>query len=868
MVIPTENQEASVPVASMTSIAVMSRNPDASMAPNPTVARKADPDLLDDDEAMDDEDETTRKLAKHNRKGKTKVDKESLLDYVEAQEHQKQIFLQLPFSVLYFACFIVMVFGHLSIYSSAMVQREHRSMLAGTTYEGVAFTSGHKDIEDIDTKEDIYTFLKEVVVPMYIQPYGPNDPYRNLRYNQLIGGILLQQLRRDRVDCTEEHPNIGPFEEGTESNPILKGFECYPFDSESRDCFGPDPLTLDGVTGWCPDTKKDKEKVVRRLSGMNATEATAGRRLDYVQQGGGSGGYKKGNTAPSPENTFTVYLNEYEGVTRNLKKVQILQDNGWIDFHTAWVGVKFLVFNPDLGMFVHVVVSIYIPPSGIFLPHIAMQSFQPMFFMDSWVIVWDLVWSSMLLWFTIRVILGIAKAARHRQMGGWFTNGWNWIDICCCVGGYTLLLTYLFLFSGLNVVKDKAMDVRMNDPLAARMEGATDAEFAEKVFMYEDLVSSMHWEASSLSSNFMNGKMLLCWYTVMIAVKFLQCFSAQPKLAVVTNTLKEAGTDVGHFLIVFLAIYFAFAISGMFMFGRRMWEFSSFTQSCISCFLMCLGEFDMSEYTTDMQYTGFIWFFLFQVLLILLMMNMLMAIIMDQYTEVKANASSAVPIWAQGWEVFHDSISKITGHAAGSANIVKKLAELETKSGQVDELDLITHVGSTMSHEQARYLIAETQRREEDEFQKGFSMSDAMKMIGYIKIACGKIESRLGEVLAEERADLMDLQALYDPIAAGEAIDCADTGPPEPVEYDDGVGMSVREGDGRLDWFEDRLDKVDDFLQEAAQYATFRGKDLRNRLMLVEELMRSKRGGVAAPTATAATVPEVEQNEPTALADR
>eukprot|EP00929_Paragymnodinium_shiwhaense_P090946 TRINITY_DN5101_c0_g1_i3.p1 TRINITY_DN5101_c0_g1~~TRINITY_DN5101_c0_g1_i3.p1 ORF type:complete len:857 (+),score=252.61 TRINITY_DN5101_c0_g1_i3:105-2675(+) len=807
--------------------------------------------VLDDDDALAAQDETTKAMVKALNKGSSKVDKDNLLEYVQTVEMQKQVFLQLPFSVLYFASFIVMVFGHLSIYNSGMVQRQHRSMLAGTTYEGVQFTSGHKDIEDIDTKEDIYTFLKEVVAPMYIQPYGPEDPYRNLRYNQLVGGVLIQQMRRNRVVC------------GTQ-NPLMSSFECYPWYSESRMCYDYTPLT----GWWCPDSHRLHEERGRggclpcweriQVVPEKDEEGTA-RRLDYVQEGGGSGGHMKGVNPPSPDNTFTVYLNEYEGIDRAIEKLDMMQDHGWIDFRTSWVGIKFLVLNPDLGMFVHVLVSVYIAPSGIFLPHITMQSFQPMFFMDTWVMVWDIVWLLMLIWFTIRVILGFVKAGKERTIGAFLRNGWTWVDIFCVLGGYVLMMTYLALFGGLSLVKDKAMDVRVNDPLQPNVS-SYEYPFAGR--SYEDYVMALHWEASDLSYNFMWGKILLCWYTVMIAVKFFQCFSAQPKLAVVTNTLVQAGTDVAHFLIVFIVIFFAFVISGMFMYGRRMWEFSSFTQSSITCFLMCLGEFDMNEYMEDMQYTGFLWFFLFQVLLILLMLNMLMAIIMDVYTEVKADAASATAIWDQGVEVIQDTIGRLRGKKAGSASIISHISELQTKSGQVDEKDLIEHVGSAMSEKQAKSIIAGTKHMEQMAVDKGVSMSDAMKMIGFVKIACTKIEKKLDEVIKEERNDLDDLRALYDPLAAGVDIDCLNQGPPEPEEYNDGVGMSVRDGMKRLDFLETRLSKVEEFLQEAVQYTNFRGKDLRNHLLVIEDLLRSKRDTMPV------NIQHFEEQPPTLLSNR
>merc|ERR1719473_126752 len=103
--------------------------------------------------------------------------------------------------------------NHESVSNSGLVQREMRSMLEGTTYEGVAYTSGHKDMGDIDTKEDVYNYLREAVLPLFINSLSAprEDLHRSLRYNMVIGGVVLQQVRRKQVKCNTEYPNLGPF---------------------------------------------------------------------------------------------------------------------------------------------------------------------------------------------------------------------------------------------------------------------------------------------------------------------------------------------------------------------------------------------------------------------------------------------------------------------------------------------------------------------------------------------------------------------------------------------------------------------------------------------------------------------------------
>ena len=41
-----------------------------------------------------------------------------------------------------------------------------------------------------------------------------------------------------------------------------------------------------------------------------------------------------------------------------------------------------------------------------------------------------------------------------------------------------------------------------------------------------------------------------------------EAFSAQPRLALVTNTISDAASDIFHFFIVFMAIFLCFAARG------------------------------------------------------------------------------------------------------------------------------------------------------------------------------------------------------------------------------------------------------------------------------------------------------------------
>merc|ERR1719487_606503 len=164
----------------------------------------------------------------------------------------------------------------------------------------------------------------------------------------------------------------------------------------------------------------------------------------------------------------------------------------------------------------------------------------------------------------------------------------------------------------------------------------------------------LHTEMAAMSSFLMVYRLLLCWYTILIMSRFFQAFHAQPRLAVVTKTLSSSFVDLVHFGVVITIIFMAYAVAGMFIFGHRMLEFSELSMAVNTCFLIMLGSFDFAALGAEHPVTAGIWFWTYMLLIMLIMLNMLLAIIMDVYTEVKADAAITDPIWTQLGKVYSE----------------------------------------------------------------------------------------------------------------------------------------------------------------------------------------------------------------------
>merc|ERR1719199_2277029 len=124
---------------------------------------------------------------------------------------------------------------------------------------------------------------------------------------------------------------------------------------------------------------------------------------------------------------------------------------------------------------------------------------------------------------------------------------------------------------------------------------------------------------------------MLCVYPMIVMLRLFKSFKAQPRLALVTATMSKASQDMFHFFIVFLSVYVCMMVNSVLFFGQDVQEFGSVARAIHSCFRAMFGDWDWDA----MKEIGFVkaqtWFLGFQFIMVLILLNMLLAIVMDAY---------------------------------------------------------------------------------------------------------------------------------------------------------------------------------------------------------------------------------------------
>mmetsp|Transcript_38784 Transcript_38784/g.53872 ORF Transcript_38784/g.53872 Transcript_38784/m.53872 type:complete len:1579 (-) Transcript_38784:245-4981(-) len=138
---------------------------------------------------------------------------------------------------------------------------------------------------------------------------------------------------------------------------------------------------------------------------------------------------------------------------------------------------------------------------------------------------------------------------------------------------------------------------------------------------------------------------------ILMIARSLKLMDFQPRLGIVTKTLSRAASDILHFMVVFGVVFMGYVMMGTLVFGYKIEEFSSLEKSLRTCFETLLGEIGWNSNLQVLEgleyWAGFAYFWSYQILVFMILLNFLLAIIVDAYAEIKEEAHETVSVPAE-----------------------------------------------------------------------------------------------------------------------------------------------------------------------------------------------------------------------------
>lgn len=214
---------------------------------------------------------------------------------------------------------------------------------------------------------------------------------------------------------------------------------------------------------------------------------------------------------------------------------------------------------------------------------------------------------------------------------------WNCVDWCAVV--MTTVICIIFGILHLQIGSVNTLLGELVIQADSQSYPPIDA-YREEIAKFDDAVLMMMDSERQL-------RMWLCVYPVVLLSRLFKSFSAQKRLAIVSDTFIVARSDMMHFFIVFSSVYFCMTVNAVIFFGQDHLDFATLDRALPACFRAMLGDWDWDGMINIGLFKAFVWFFAFMLLMVIILLNMLLAILMEAYGVVKEDARNADSLFAQ-----------------------------------------------------------------------------------------------------------------------------------------------------------------------------------------------------------------------------
>mmetsp|Transcript_60169 Transcript_60169/g.105411 ORF Transcript_60169/g.105411 Transcript_60169/m.105411 type:complete len:1208 (+) Transcript_60169:107-3730(+) len=455
----------------------------------------------------------------------------------------------------------------------------------------------------------------------------------------------------------------------------------------------------------------------------------------------------------------------------------------WLDDRTMKIEIAIPVYNGQFGVHSIIFVDFFFSRGGHIWKRIIPMSTYSQWFHGMWNIIPDVAWLLGLMWIVFSEVykihqvfsVGGCKAVRKDYLSFWNVTDWTTVGV-----GIGIIIGLAFRWMKTRVVNDSLK------ALGELHEVDNRVAYREQAVKYIDALQEEVMQAHVF-------RILLGLYPMLIVVRLFKAFAAQPRLSLVTRTLGSAGVDLIHFLLVFASIFMTYAIAGVVLFGREVDGFTNLSRATNTCFRCMMGDFDWEELQKVGRIEAGIWFVTFMVIIVLIMLNMLLAIVMDAYSEQKQAIGNAETLWeefkqarerwkgqVEGRLVNLKEVLRAIRNNSGEFKIVRTgrsnsmtLGEQPPNSGRlkpsvssqsvinVDEFSLVT-VGSLqdacprMREEQATDLITDAVMDFYNENKEGTNTEEMLRIIRKVNYSTKKLKKYMKLSLASNYDETID----------------------------------------------------------------------------------------------------------------
>mmetsp|Transcript_45881 Transcript_45881/g.98331 ORF Transcript_45881/g.98331 Transcript_45881/m.98331 type:complete len:765 (+) Transcript_45881:153-2447(+) len=544
------------------------------------------------------------------------LDREVLKEIIIESQQRWTGCLMLPVTILFFTFYSVAASLHQDVVTSHLLEAPVRDQLAPPLDDDEEPSAGM--LQAVNSIPEAYNFIESTFLPLFL---SQQDQFGNtldvsdfgtfLQYNQLKGLVIFELQRSVKEKCEDS---------------VAKNLWCYPDDTLTSEAFGRDISELSGGTEEY--YTEGEEPILECIDeGFTVAGCDERRRLNMLRDDLSP----KVPSLPKDEDelaavTYRFTFSPNSTWEKNLARFNYLKERGFLDDQSTLLTMKayYLNYQMQVPRMQTVKIVLGFTRGGGLLNTISFMSIALDSFIYTAGIVFDIL-------FVLMLIASAGFLCHNLFKANVAGNIWSHFS-------FVNLVSWASVFLGLFVV------------FLMLSTGTLRGAVRDAIVAYQEDPSTEN--SLALADEVDSASSFLSFVFVVVAdahlLFMIRCFTSlkwQPRLAVVTRTINKMSSDLTHFLIVLIPTFIAFAIAGMMMFGRRLQDWATMQAAMATCFRISMeNEFKWKDLSAVDFFTSLLWVWVFVPLVVLLMLNMVLAIIMDIYQEVRREAGNTMTI--------------------------------------------------------------------------------------------------------------------------------------------------------------------------------------------------------------------------------
>ena len=442
-----------------------------------------------------------------------------------------------------------------------------------------------------------------------------------LAKNRVIGGILLTQTRAKLGSCSALPKALKNNFQGDCANDARPLYDQY----------GVDPTFVATSSLY-----RETNKALRYYSSDELNEASE---LPY-------GFFYDGGCvdcdARYPVKDFPILFDINFNVSRVSTYLTMLLDGNYIDSYTSTVQVQIPMLSYELGRYLLITVK-FVPVAvgnwnldySINVLNAKINNWELETGLDMWQCIVEVAFLTS---WVILVGIEAFEVRKSIRTTGYvfkylldFGNCLDWLNYGLQLGAVVSWAFYVIKTDRLAALLQLHYDVYYNYMAVARL-----TEVTKEMGKFQSLIADID-QLVDLRRDYSN---FLCFSLLVTCLQTLKNLDFHPKMGLITKTISGAASDLIFFVILYLVVQVLYGFLAVLVFGQFSEAFSSFGSAFVTNQYLLLGIYEPQD-DMDMapqHLIATIYYWTYMLITFFILLNALLAIIVESYAGVKALA--------------------------------------------------------------------------------------------------------------------------------------------------------------------------------------------------------------------------------------